>query len=140
MLALSINPTKPTYDSNEPVRLTVALSNDTAQPVTVNKRLALNSPFAPAKFREIKLSLQDSTGSEQVFGAKINIGFPLEKDFAVLEPQGKVERQFDLRQYFELNQPGRYELKATYQNQSDPDGSEAWKGVVESESVSIEIG
>ncbi len=139
MLALSLNPTKPTYDSGEPVRVTIALSNAAAQPITVNKRLALNSPFAPAKFREIRLAISNEAGSESVFGAKINIGFPLEKDFAELEPQAKIERQFDLRQYFELNQPGRYILKAAYQNQCDPESGQAWKGEVDSEPVSIEV-
>jgi len=139
MLTLTLKPTQPTYDSQAPVRLTIALSNSSDQSLIVNKRLALNSPFAPAKFRELKLMITSSTGSDVVFGAKVNLGFPLEKDFKPLAPAETVERQFDLRQYFDLNL-GRYTIKAVYQNQSDPEGGEAWKGEVESEPVAIVIG
>lgn len=140
MLTLTLEPTKSNYDTQEPLRLTVVLSNSGEQPITINKRLALNSPFAPDKFREFKIAVTNSAGNELVFGAKINLGFPLEKDFAVLAPKEQVERQYDLRQYFELSQPGRYTLTAAYHNQSDPEGGEAWKGEVESNPVSIQIG
>jgi hypothetical protein len=137
MPTLTLSADKPTYRADEPIRITVALTNNDSDPLTVNKRLALNTPYAPSKFREIKLTITDEAGETLPFAAKVNLGFPLDKDFVSLAAGEPVERKFDLRGYFRFDKAGRYRLEAVYQNGSDPSEGEAWKGEVGSEAVEV---
>lgn len=130
MLALSLELNQTAYTAQDEVKAKVTLTNTGSTPERVNGRLALNSPEAPDEFCEIKILIADSSGTELPFSARVNIGEPQDKHFQELAPGATVTRDYNLRNVFDLDTPGRYSVRAVYQNQSDPSTGKAWKGEV----------
>lgn len=129
------------YGPDQPVPLAVTLLNPGDSAVFVNARLALNTPFAPALFREVTLQIA-RTGAEALpFDARINIGAPREGDFRLLLPGEQVEKRYQLRNYYDL-QPGTYSVQAVYQNRQgfEQGDARAWQGEIVSDAITFTIG
>jgi hypothetical protein len=131
MLKLAIN-------ADQPMTLTVTLSNEGEEAVLVNGRLAFNAPYAPEPFRELSLAITGADGAEAPFMARINIGFPGDDDFVTLDPGQGIDREIELDSFYEL-ESGEYTVLASYENQSDPAGDQAWKGTLSSKPGTLKI-
>ncbi len=142
MLNLSLSLSKDTFRPDEPVEGTFTLRNAGAEPALVNARLGINTPHAPQEFRELALNVTGPAGQPLDFMARVNVGDPEDQDFKLLQPGESVESTYALSDYFLLEQPGAYQVHATYQNRSDPshaNGHAAWKGEVTSNPVTFTL-
>lgn len=130
-------PVQEGYHVGEEIRLRVELVNGSAAR-TVNARLGVS---APKRGGELFLEVQDASGKEVPFSARVNIGAPEAADFKVLQPGGKVERVIDLSNYFTLRSPGAYTVRAVYENAQEgaASGQPAWKGRVTCPEVTLRI-
>lgn len=142
MLELSLSFNQDTYRPNEPVEGKFTLRNTGPEPALVNARLGINSPYAPDEFRELALDITGPAGQPLDFMARVNVGNPEDQDFKVLQAGASVEHTYTINYFFELVEPGAYQVRATYQNQSEPsqaNGHQAWKGEVQSNPATLTI-
>ena len=141
MLKLALTLDEERITLGQPIHGKLSLKNAGDDPQLVNSRLTINKSFAPAAFREVYFTLNDSSGKPVDFMLKINIGGPQPNDFRELAPGESAEREFDLDMYYMLEQPGAYSLQAFYENHAEPgDGREAWTGKVKSDPVEFVLG
>ena len=140
MLELTFSLDQADIAAGTPVMARVTLRNNGPEPALVNGRLALNTPFAPLPFRDVSLTVTGPSGDGLDFLPKVNIGTPRDSYFRSLAPGDVVERTYALQDYYSFDQPGRYSIQATYQNQADPTtGQPAWKGEVTSNVASLVV-
>jgi hypothetical protein len=139
-LTLKATLSKHHFALDEPINVTVDLVNISAQPITVNKRMAINNRHAVAAFRELSFIVTTAGGETLPFLLKINVGFTTDSDFGLLNPGESVNVQTTLSDAFEFNLAGTYSLMAVYENQSEPKHGAAWKGVIESAPVIFAVG
>lgn len=140
MLELTLSLDKKTHTLDQEIPGIVSLRNSGQEPLLVNARLAVNKDFAPQPFREVHLMLTDPEGEPVDFMAKINVGRPQGKDYRDLQPGERVERPIDLSMYYMFERAGEYAVRAVYENQVDPEnGREAWKGQLESNTVTFVV-
>lgn len=142
MLDLTLSFNQATYRPNEPVEGTFTLRNAGDQPALVKARLGLNSPYAPAEFRDLTVEVSGPDGRRLDFDARVNIGFPEDQDFKVLQPGESLTGTHALEGFFALDQPGTYQAQATYHNQSEAkraNGLQAWTGEIQAAPVSFTI-
>ena len=134
MLELKLNLGQGTFHAGEEMGATVTLRNAGGEPVMVNARLALNTAFAPAEYREVAIVISDPHGAPVLFEAKVNIGSPADRDFKTLQPGESVEHRYDLAAYYDLQKPGTYTMQAIYHNQAEPGTGNGgvWKGEIKS--------
>jgi len=132
-LTLDFNQTK--FAPGEPINGVVRLRNVGPEPIPVNGRLAINTPYAPEEMRDIAFTVSGPAGANLDFQIKVNVGEPAESDFKTLQPGEVIEKRYDLARYYELVQPGTYSVRAEYQNQAESQprhGPPAWRGSLES--------
>ena len=142
MLDLTLSFNQATSRPNEPIEGHFTLRNAGDQAALVNKRLVLNSPYAPGEFRDLTVDVSGPEGKRLDFSARVNVGFPEDQDFKVLQPGESVAGTYELDGYFPLDQPGAYQAQATYHNQSEPsqaNGRTAWKGDVKSNTATFSV-
>jgi hypothetical protein len=142
MLDLNLNFAKDSYRAGEPVEGTFTLRNSGAEPALVNARLGINSPYVPAQFRDLTVNVVAPSGDPLAFVARVNMGSPADQDFKLLQPGESVHGTFAINDFFELEQPGAYQVQATYHNQSEPshvNGHAVWKGELKSNPATITI-
>ena len=142
MPTLTLQLQKNAIQAGEPLLSTLLLRNADGQPVKVNARLAINSPSAPAEFREVALTVSDVFGRQLDFQPKVNIGFTGDANFQVLAPGEAADVRYNLALYYDLSQPGQYKVYATYQAQLAPEVPSAagmWTGTVKSPVVQFTV-
>src|SRR4030095_7376686 len=100
MLNLLLTIDKDVYQSGNSIRAKVILKNTGTAPIIANSRLALNTPFASDRLREITFALTCSEGEDLDFEAKVNLGAPQAKHFKTLGPDEMVEHIYDLDLYY----------------------------------------
>jgi hypothetical protein len=102
------------FKAGEPVEVEAVLQNSGDQPLWVNKRLLLNSAFAPPPFREVSLDVRGpDEGQEVRFICKIRAGEALPKDYVVLKAGEKLSAPLPLK-CFDLSKEGVYTVTAHY--------------------------
>jgi len=142
MLELNLSFSQDTFQSDERVEGRVTLRNAGDAPTVVNTRLALNSPYAPVPYRDLALSVSGPGGEALPFMARINVGDPADKHFRLLQPGESVSGTYPISEYYELQQPGTYQVQATYQNQAEPsrlNGHPVWTGAVQSNTATFTL-
>jgi hypothetical protein len=139
MLSLSLTLDKPDYAMTDAITAKVILLNKGSETLKVNRRLLLNYLGAPKVFCEVSFIITNSANSKVPFAARVNASEPEDADFTELGPQQSIEESYLLRQFFRLDEPGRYTLQAIYQNSSDPSTGPAWKGKVESDQIVVDV-
>lgn len=137
-LQFTIATDQPRYRADEPIRLKLRLTNRDREPVVVNARLGL----APSpRAGEVWLDLDGPAQSSAII-FNVNIGPPRPSDFTTLAPGAFVEREYALRSFYVLEEPGRYTLRGTYHNKwagEHGEGQPAWTGQQESEPITVQI-
>jgi hypothetical protein len=140
MLTLELAMVEGRYAPQVPVLASLALGNTGPDAPVVKTRLAINSPLAPAAFRDVSFVVTGPAGVALPFEARVNAGLLKSKHFAGLAVGETVVREYAIESFCVLSQPGRYTLQALYQNQDDPpDGRVAWEGELWSNVVAFEI-
>jgi hypothetical protein len=137
-LAFTIATDKPRYRTDEPIRLQVRLTNRGQEPVVVNARLGLNPS---RRTGEVWLDVDGPAQSTPLI-VSVNIGPPRPADFTTLAPGESVDKEYALRTYYQLAEPGDYTLSGIYHNKwsgEDIIGQKAWTGQVESAPITIPI-
>lgn len=137
------------YHSFEDVSATVILKNVGKKSLLVNKRLFFMTEKYPPEMIEGVLLITDSSGNQISLNGFIDIAFPEEEFFIVLDPGQSVERNLSLRnvgfspQYFTKNEP--YTVVIIYQNSLevtkfvDDKEVKSWIGEVQSNSDTFMI-
>lgn len=126
------------YGVEADVPLRVLLFNFGDEPVTVNARFAIGASDGPG---ELRFSVTAPSGETLPFGARVNMGRPQREDFTTIQPFACVGKLIDLVDYFPLSEPGTYRVAVRYQSRSGGEDSppEAWTGILQSDSVTIEL-
>jgi hypothetical protein len=137
-LQFTIATDKPRYRTDEPIRLQLRLTNRGQEPAVVNARLGL----APSRRSgEVWLDV-DGPAQSSALIVNVNIGPPRPANFTTLAPGAAVEKEYELRTYYQLAEPGDYTLRGTYHNKWTGEeiiGQTAWTGQVESAPITIHI-
>jgi hypothetical protein len=141
MLNLTLTTDKDIYTPGEDIRATVVLSNEQADTVLVNQRMASNILELIGDLGETYFVILDPAGEELVFSAHVRVGFPQISDFAELEPGEWTSQRYVLNEdYYIAGKLGVYAVQAIYRNDHDPgDGRSAWKGELVSDVVYFTI-
>jgi hypothetical protein len=116
------------------VLVRVMLINSGEEPVMVNRRLAVTCTTGMG---ELTFEITSPSGETVPCGARVNVGSPEPEDFGVLPGWGILGRLHDLGIYFDLGDPGRYEVGCTYVNEATDGG--AWVGRLAAPPRSVEI-
>ncbi len=142
MLELTLTLNQATFAPGQAINAQVRLRNAGREAVTVNGRLALNTPYAPEEMREIAFRLADPAGALLDFQVKVNVGEPADNEFKTLAPGEAIKRSYNLAKYFKVAFPGTFSVQAIYQNQSEPvsrPGQPVWKGEVASPVITFVV-
>jgi hypothetical protein len=124
---------------SEPVHVRFTLRNPGPQPVTVNGRLLLNTPYAPASARELTLQVEGPEGYRSTRAVQVNAGRPQAESFVVLAPGESRSASYELTRFQSMHLPGRYLLRATYRSAAPPDALPGtWLGPTESAPVELQ--
>jgi hypothetical protein len=137
-LQFSITTDKPRYRPDEPIRLRLRLTNSGQEPVVVNARLGLNPS---RRTGEVWLDVDGPAQSTPLI-VSVNIGTPRPADFTTLAPGASVEKEYALRTYYAVTEPGDYTLRGTYHNKQAGEGiieQTAWTGQVKSTPITIRV-
>jgi hypothetical protein len=142
-LVLEVHTGPEGQQADEEVLARVLLFNFGDDAVVVNSRLAIVG--LPETSGEVRLEIVAPSGESVPFTARVNVGRPTAEDFSTVVPWNCVGRQYDLRSYFELEEPGRHTVTAVYRNTwthpdegSLPAGS-AWTGELRSAPASFDV-
>ena len=130
------------YSPSDQILARFSLKNTGAQPVWVTKRLYLSAQETPPAHRDVFLEITSPSGTLLRSTYTHQTGFPKCDDFEQLDPGKEVagEGQHNLRSYFELKEPGTYQVVAVYENVFGPEiGLETFQGVVRSAPVTLTI-
>lgn len=119
-IVLSVRVEKTRFVVDETIVCTFMLTNSSAYPLWVNKRMVVNSVNAPACFRDMWIDIQNPRGQKLSYLARIRVGMPVFHHYVNLPPGNSVVRAFELSKYFDLTEPGLYAMIANYQD-GNPD-------------------
>ena len=132
-LEFSLHTDQRRYAFDEPIYLTLRLTNRGKEPLTVNGRLGLNRPRrAGDAWIE-----WDDTPEEPRFAASVNIGPVKDAAFERLAPGKSCEKRFALRTYFQFTKGGEYRMHGIYRNEANPTEGEVWTGELKSEPITF---
>lgn len=133
---------KTTYAPNDPVLVRFTLKNTGAKPVWVTKRFYLSAQSVVPQHRDVFLEVTAPSGQSLPSTYTHQAGFPKCDVFEQLDPGEEVtaEGQQNLRYYFELKEPGAYQVVGVYENVFGPEiGLETFQGTVRSEPVTFTV-
>jgi len=141
-LLFEISSDKLIYRVGEDITIEMILSNLGPNPVVVKSSLWATSVESLPELNSVNFIVINPSGDIIPFGLRLNLPLPSTKDFVILEPSGNPlrVRQFGFEEIFDFSEIGIYTIQATYHNVIDsPDGREAWKGTLESNTITIEV-
>ena len=141
-LRFSIFFDKNEYKTDEPIYINFKLKNTGKKPVYVNKRYYVNSEDSKPEDREVYLRVTGPSGNEVPCKASYDTGFPKTDYFVLLKPKEEAasERKKNLKAYFDLETPGKYNIIAVYQNIYGAEiGIEAFRDKIKSKPVTIKV-
>ncbi len=148
---------EPVYRPGDTIGVMVHVRNTGAEPIVLNRRMALDSPgnrLGGISFlvigpdgREVPLgggaprgadSNNSLTQQEPTFHARVRRAPPDPGDFVEVQPGEAIYEFFDLGAgYYDLQQAGEYTVQARYRNVLTPGRRTAWRGSVPTEQVSF---
>jgi hypothetical protein len=141
-LEIQLKVPKESYSGGEPIDVTLTLRNLSSAPLTVNKRMGINPKRMAEGTWEVKFDVIFPPGEPPfMISTRINRGQPHRGDFALLPPGGEVTEEYTLTDFYAMELPGTYEIKAIYHNSVDGRefGLSAWTGEVTSNTVSLMV-
>lgn len=136
---LTLELSKNTYKSGEPITGMLTLRNAGESEILVNGRMAPNEQTAPERLRDIVFSIRGPVGEFLIPKILINMRAPRDTDFVLLTPGESIEKEIGLDEIYAFAQPGTYSVQAIYLNVSDPEVAVAWKGQLSSNVVTIRL-
>jgi hypothetical protein len=133
-------PAEPIY-LNHPLMIKVTLANEGGQAVIINKRLAPG--YEQTLSRELFADMvSDENGEKAAYHeVDINRDFSHPEDYKQLAPGESLTVAFNVFDYYQLTQPGKYRLTLYYQADESlattPEG--IFSGKVSSRPVTLEV-
>lgn len=121
-----------------PVEVTVMVTNLFDAPLLMNARMLVNHPKLQG---ELSFAVIGPDGKRCEIQRLVTPMSVHDDDFVVLPRGQSIQRTVDLADIYKLERKGTYKVTAVYRNDLDePRGQQrAWKGVVQSEPVEIEV-
>ncbi|HSA98834.1 MAG TPA: hypothetical protein VLF17_07120 [Candidatus Nitrosotenuis sp.] len=139
-LLLGLKLDKNAYQLSEPIIATLSLSKGAKADQLINTRLALNVLGEPVSQCDVGFIVMTPSGRSARFLPKIRVRRLRDNDFMILDSAHPIQVEYDLKEFYLLDETGTYIVSAIYQNQSDPqNGLSAWKGQLESNTLQFEI-
>jgi hypothetical protein len=142
-LEIQLKLIKESYFIGEPIDIILILKNQSNAPLTINKRMGINPP--PERMVEgtweVKFDIAFPPGERLVTSTLINRGEPDREDFIVIPPGGEIQKTYTLTDFYWMELPGTYEIKAIYHNTNDGEMFElsAWTGNITSNPVRLRV-
>ena len=140
-LGIQLSVPKESYSVGEPIEVTLTLKNQSNAPLDINKRMGISPNEMAEGTWEVKFDVAFPPGERLVISTRINRGEPDQEDFALLPAGGEVSRVYTLTDFYWMQLPGAYEVKATYHNRVDGSqfGLSAWTGEITSNIVYLKV-
>ena len=141
-LKFSISLDKAEYKKAERIYIKFELKNDSKKSVYVNKRFHINTEDSPEKEKEVYLIVTDPDGEKLSCKNAYDTGLPKTDYFVSLKRGEKVvsERRKNLKNHFDIKEPGTYTVTAVYKNVYGKEiGVAAFEGELTSPTVTIKI-
>ncbi len=141
VLEFSISVPKNKYFRGEPIYLRGSLKNISGQAQYVNERFFVQDSDAAKVDWGIVLHIFSETGKQVDFGIRREMPGPSAAWFVAIEPNASLVREIpdDVSPF--IGEEGKYRITAFYVSHIGPDiaGVDAWQGVVQSNTLTIEI-
>lgn len=141
-MRFSISFDKSEYTQKDPIKINFKLENKGKADIYVNKRLYINSEDSSKGQREVYLLVTSPSGEKLPCKISHETGLPKTDYFVLLKPgeEVKLERERNIKYYFDFNTTGKYKIIAVYQNiYGEEIGIDAFKDEIKSKRVTIEI-
>jgi hypothetical protein len=139
-LSLVLKLDKSAYRIDEPIMATLHLYNKAKIDILINARLGLNILLAPASELDVAFIVITPSGQKAGFLPKVRMSRLNDDDFVILYAGHSIQKEYDLEEFYSLDEIGTYTVHAIYENQFDPqNGISAWKGQLESNTLQFEI-
>ena len=140
-LEIQLRAPKESYSVGEEINVTLILKNQSNAPFTINQRMGISLERMAEGTWEVMFDIVFPPGERLITGAFINRGEPDQDDFLLLPPGGETSMTYTLTDWYWMELPGTYEVKATYHNSVDGSqfGLSAWTGEITSNSVSLKV-
>lgn len=138
-LELSILSTEQKYKNRDKITVEITLRNVGGNSVLINQRLITTPDFLPNEEKSIVFEIINPNNELLVYECSLGHYIVSERDFIFLDPgKGIISNENML--CFDFSDFGEYQITAIYNNYIDkPDGNEAWKGSLKSNTIRIEI-
>lgn len=133
---------KTEYSDDEPINITLSLKNTGELPVMVNKRFYISSQEADKNQKDVYFILTSPSGEKLPCKYFYETGYPKTEYFKLLTPgeEIKSENPRNLKGFFEIKEPGVYQLSAIYENVFGPEiGLDTFKDKLVSETIKFTI-
>jgi hypothetical protein len=139
-LSLALELDKDVYEKKEAILAVLSLVNQGESEFVINSRMAVNNSLTPEIVRDLEFIIMSPSGQKAELKVKVNV-VPLgDDDFTPLQPGSSIQMEYDLEDFYLLNETGAYSVFAIYENQFDPNNNySAWKGQIESNKLQFEI-
>lgn len=117
-LQFSVILDKTEYLADEPVNATLLLKNTGDLSVMVNKRFYISAQEADKNQKDVYFILTSPSGENLPCKYFYETGYPKTEYFKLLAPgeEVKSENPRNLKGFFEIKEPGVYQLSAIYEN------------------------
>jgi hypothetical protein len=126
------------YAAGGPIEVTIIITNLFDAPLLMNSRMLVNHPRLQG---ELSFRIVDYSGHKVEIQSLITPLTVRDEDFVMLERGQSMQRTVDLADLYGMTQKGVYTIQACYHNEIDyrSPSQSAWKGIVWSEPVEIEL-
>ena len=127
------------YASQDPVEVTVMITNLFDEPLLMNRRMLVNHPRLQG---ELSFRVEGPDGQRCEIKRLITPMTLDDEDFVVLPRGQSIQRSVDLSDLYAMKLKGMYHVTAVYHNEidhTDESNLRAWKGVVASEPIEIRL-
>ena len=135
-LTVAINPGQSVFGPRDPIEFSVVLTNQSDDPVMVNRRMELQRP-------ELYLEIRDARGNLRRWMPPVPPPPLARDDFQVIASEDEIAVTVtDVSRYLSVSlAPGVYSVRARYRNsmRGDEFGLDAWTGEVVSEVSRFEV-
>ncbi len=131
-LSLVLELDKNIYKISEVIKANLTLSEKEKANTLINARMIVDS--------DIRFVIMTPSGQKAGFLIKIRVFPPIDNDFVILYSKHSIQAEYNLEEFYQLNETGIYTVYAIYENHFDPNnGLAAWKGKIESNMLQFEI-
>ena len=126
------------YQAGGPVDVTIIITNLFDAPLLMNGRMLVNHPLLQG---ELSFRIMDPQGKRIDIQRLITPLMTRDQDIVTLDRGQSMQRSVDLADLFGITRKGIYKVQVSYHNDIDRTvaAQHAWKGVVYSEPVEIQL-